>query len=91
VVYIADHGVSEVCQKSVYDFACNERGEEGQSLIALELFRDIQNISEKILSGDGYLSVNLTEKLYCEYIKVKDVLTKSLLEILQNNQPCVSC
>lgn len=90
-VYVADHGVSEVCRKSIYDFACNERGEKGQSLIALEWCRDIQNISKRILSGDGCLSINLTERLYCEYIKVKDVLTKSLLEILQNNQPCVSC
>ncbi len=90
-VYVADHGVSEVCRKSVYDFVCNERGEKGQSLITLEWCRDIQNISERILSSDGYLSVNLTERMYCEYIKVKDVLTKSLLEILQSNQPCVSC
>jgi hypothetical protein len=59
-------------------------------LITLEWFRDIRIISEKILSGDGYTAINLAERVYCEYIKAKDELTKSLLEIFQNKRPCTS-
>lgn len=86
-VYVADNSVTAECQETVYHFACNERGEKGQSLIALEWCRDIQNISTRILSGGGQLSVNLTERMYYEYIKVKEVLAKSLLEIFQSKRP----
>jgi len=89
-VYIAENGVSDACRDTVYAFACRERGENGQPLIAMEWFRDMQYISEKILSGDGYMAVNLVKKVYCECIKVKDVLANSLLEILKNMQPCTS-
>lgn len=89
-VYIAENGVSDACRDAVYTFACNTRRENGQPLITLEWFRDMRVISEKILSGDGYLAINLAERVYCEYIKAKDELTKSLLEIFQNKRPCTS-
>jgi len=90
-VYIAENSVSDTCRDAVYTFACNVRGENGQPLITLEWFRDIRIISEKILSGDGYTAINLAERVYCEYIKAKDELAKSLFEILQSAQPCASC
>lgn len=89
-VYIAENGVSDTCRDAAYTFACNIRGENGQPLISVEWYRDIKNIGEKIFSGDGYIEMNLAERAYCEYIKAKDVLTKSLLEILQSKQPCTS-
>jgi len=89
-VYIAENGVSDACRDAVYAFACRERGENGQPLIAMEWFRDMQYISEKIISGDGYMAINLAEKVYCECIKIKDVLANSLLEILKSMQPCTS-
>jgi len=89
-VYIAENGVSDACRDTVYAFACRERGENGQPLIAVEWFRDMQYISEKIISGDGYMAVNLAEKVYCECIKIKDMLANSLLEILKSMQPCTS-
>lgn len=58
-VYIADNGVSDACRDAVYSFACNERGEAGQSLITLEWFRDMWLTSEKILSGRGYMAISL--------------------------------
>jgi len=90
-VYIAENGVSDTCRDAVHTFACNVRGENGQPLITLEWFRDMRVISEKILSGDGYMAINLAERVYREYIKAKDELTKSLFEILQSTQPCTSC
>ncbi|MFZ3131799.1 MAG: hypothetical protein WA125_12025 [Desulfosporosinus sp.] len=90
-VYIAENGVSDTCRDAVYTFTRNVRGENGQPLITLEWFRDMRVISEKILSGDGYMAINLAERVYCEYLKAKDELAKSLLEILQSAQPCTSC
>lgn len=89
-LYIAGDSVSDACRDAVYDFVCNERGECGQPLIALEWDRDMRTVSEKILSGDGYMSINLAAKAYCEYRKVKNALTNSLLEMLQKMQPCTS-
>lgn len=89
-VYIAGNGVSDACRDAVYAFACNARGETGQPLIALEWFHDIRQISERILSGGGYMAINLAEKAYSECKKVKEVLANSLLEMLQNMQPCTS-
>jgi hypothetical protein len=89
-VYIAENGVSDACRDAVYAFACRERGENGQPLITMEWFRDMQYISEKIMSGDGYMAINLAETVFCVCIKVKDVLANSLLEILQSMQPCTS-
>jgi hypothetical protein len=89
-LYIADDGVSDACRDAVYDFVCNERGERGQPLIALEWGRDMRAISEKILSGDGYVSIDFAGKVYCEYKKMKGTLANSLLEILQGMQPCTS-
>lgn len=89
-VYIAENGVSDTCRDAVYSFAYNVRGENGQPLVTMEWFRDMRFISEKILSGDGYMAIRLAERVYCEYIKAKDEFTKSLLEILQSTQPCIS-
>lgn len=88
--YIAENGVSDTCRDAVHAFACKERGEKGQPLITLEWFQDMRIISEKILSGDGYIAINLAERVYCEYIKAKDVVTKSLFEILQSTRLCTS-
>jgi len=89
-VYIAGSGVSDACKDDVYSFVCNERGEAGQPFIALEWFRDMRLISEKILSGGGYMAINLAKKTYCEWEKVKDALANSLLEMFQSVQPCAS-
>jgi len=86
-VYIAEDGVSETCRDAVYDFVCNVRGGNGRPLVTMEWDHDIQNISKRILSGDGYMVINLAERAYSEYIKAKDELTKSLLEILRNKRP----
>jgi len=88
--YIAENGVPDTCRDAVHAFACKERGEKGQPLITLEWFRDMRIISEKILSGNGYTAINLAERVYCEYIKAKDVVTKSLFEILQSTRLCTS-
>lgn len=89
-LYIADDGVSDACREAVYTFACEERGEKGQPLIALEWFNDMRNISEKILSGGGYMPIYLAEKAYDEYKKAKDTLTNSLMEMIRSVQPCAS-
>jgi hypothetical protein len=86
-VYAAEHGVSDTFRDAVYAFVCRERGENGQPLITLEWLRDMRYIGEEILSGDGYVAINLAEKAYDEYKKVKDTLTNSLLEILQIMRP----
>ena len=85
-VYIAQEGVSDICKDKLYEFVCRERGENGQPLITLEWPRDMRDISQKILSGDGYMAINLAEKVYFECPKAKN----SLLEIFQNMQPCTS-
>lgn len=87
-LYIADNGVPDACTEAVYAFACKERGERGQPLIALEWRNDMRIISEKLLSGGGYMPVHLAEKAYDEYKKAKDALTCSLLEMIRSMQPC---
>jgi hypothetical protein len=89
-LYIADSGVSDACREAVYTFACKERGEHGQSLVALEWLSDMRNISEKILSSGGYMPIHLAEKAYDEYKKAKDSLTYSLMEMIWSMQPCTS-
>ena len=89
-VYIAESVVSGTCRNTVYDFVSNVRGGTGRPLVTMEWYRDIQDISRKILSGDGSMEVNLAEKVCSEYIKAIDVLTKSLLEILRSRQPCTN-
>ena len=89
-IYIAGDGVSDACREAVYTFACKERGEFGQPLIALEWCNDMRNISEKILSGGGYMPIHLAEKAYDEYKKAKDALTYSLMEMIRSMQPCTS-
>jgi len=63
-VYRAEDGVSEACKDAVYKFVCTTRGENGQSLIALEWSRDMQYISDKIMSGEGYRAIGLTKKAH---------------------------
>jgi hypothetical protein len=92
-IYIPDEGVSDRCKAAMYEFACGVRGINGQPLIAIEWVQDMQYISERILSGDGYLKMNLTEIVYGEYRKAKDALTDSLLEtlkVLKRLRPCTS-
>lgn len=87
-IYISENGVSETCRNAVYTFVCNERGGAGQPLVTMEWYRDIGDISRKILSCGGYMEGNPVERVCSEYIKAIDVLTKSLLEILQSRQLC---
>ncbi len=82
-LYIADNGVSQQCKDTVYAFVCKERGINGQPLIVLDWLQDMRYISEKILSGDGYMKVNLAEIAYGEYKKAKDALAGPLLETLR--------
>lgn len=89
-VYVAEDGVSDACKDAAYAFACRERGEHGQPLIALEWSRDMRYVSERILSGDGCMAIELAEKVYRECINVKDVFAQSLPEILRSIQPCIS-
>jgi len=92
-IYIPDEGVSDRCKAAMYEFACEVRGINGQPLIAIEWMQDMQYISERILSCDGYLKMNLTEIVYGEYRKAKDALTDSLLEtlkVLKRLRPCTS-
>jgi hypothetical protein len=89
-LYIAENGVSDACREAVYTFACKERGEHGQPLVALEWLSDTRNISEKILSGGGYMPIHLAEKAYDEYKNIKDSLTYSLIETIWSMQPCVN-
>ncbi len=89
-LYIAENGVSDACREAVYTFACKERGEHGQPLVALEWLSDTRNISEKILSGGGYMPIHLAEKAYDEYKNIKDSLTNSLLETIWSMQPCAN-
>ena len=89
-IYIADNGVSDTCKETVYTFACKERGEYGQPLVALEWCNDMRNISEKILFGGGCMPIHLTEKVYDEYKKAKDALTYSLMELIWRKQHCTS-
>lgn len=88
-VYNADRDVSQACKDAVYNFICSERGADGQPLTALEWSRDIQNISEKILSG-GCTVIKIAGKAYYNYKKVKNVFKCSLVEILQGIKPCIS-
>ena len=92
-MYIPEDGTSDSCKAAVYEFVCAERGLNGQSLIALEWFQDMRYISESILSGDGYMKINLPEIAYDEYRKAKIALTNSLLETLKalkGLRPCTS-
>ena len=88
-VYIAESGVPDSCRDAVYAFVCRERGGNGHPLIALEWFRDMRYISGKILSGDGYMAVDLSEKGLRES-KIKGVLPNSFLEILRRMRPCTN-
>ncbi|HWR23412.1 MAG TPA: hypothetical protein VN366_08040 [Feifaniaceae bacterium] len=88
--YTAEDGVSDAARDAVYAFACKGRGENGQPLVPLDWYRDIQDIGEQIFSGAGQTEAPLVKRVYCEYIKAKDMLTKSLLEILRGLQPCTS-
>ena len=90
-VYIAENGVSPICRNSVYAFACHTRGANGRPLVTMEWDRDIQNISEKILSGDSGGTLDLAQRIYGEYVKTKEMLAHSLLEILQKINPRTSC
>lgn len=73
-IYQADAGVPEERRDAVYTFVCNERGEAGQPLIALEWSHDIRDISERILSGGGCMAVHLAGKakpLYCMFAEFR--------------------
>jgi len=87
-MYIADTGVSSLCQDALYAFACSERGEKGQPLITFEWLRDMRHISEKILSDCGYMVISSAGNAYYEFKKVKYAFENSLLEMLQGMQPC---
>jgi len=89
-IYIADAGIPDSCRDALYAFACSERGEEGQPLIAFEWFRDICHISEKILSNGGYMVIHSAEKACHEYKRVKGMLECSLLEIIKNLTLCAN-
>jgi len=92
-MYIPEDGASDRCKAAIYEFVCRERGSNGQPLIALEWLHDMRYISESILSGDGYMTINLTEIAYDEYRKAKDTLTNSLLEklkALKGLRPCTN-
>ena len=57
-IYIAEENASDGCRDTVYHFARRTRGESGQPLLTMDWYRDIHDISEKILSGDGYLAIS---------------------------------
>lgn len=88
-VYIARDGVSKQCRDAVYDFACHVRSENDQPLIALEWSRDIRYISESIMHGFGYMSIDLAKNAYFE-LERKEWLPHPLLESLKAIYLCTS-
>lgn len=90
-IYLSDEGASDQCKAAMYEFTCGVRGINGQSLIAIEWMQDMQYIGERILSGGGYMKMNLTEIAYGKYRKAKDALTDSLLETLKALKRLRSC
>ncbi|NBJ14789.1 MAG: hypothetical protein FNP40_04285 [Dehalobacter sp. 4CP] len=88
-VYIARDGVSKQCRDTVYDFIYRERDENGELLITLEWFRDIQYISDKITHGLDYMTVDLVKRAYFE-TRCRESLPHSLLEILYEMYLCTS-
>ncbi|KGP76016.1 hypothetical protein JT05_07160 [Desulfosporosinus sp. Tol-M] len=86
-VYIAENGVSDTCRDAVYTFACNIRGENGQPLITLEWFRDMRVISEKILSGDGYLRLTWRKGSIVNISRQKMSLQNRFLEYFRAHGP----
>lgn len=73
-VFLADKGASEKCQAAMYKFACEVRGVNGQALIAIEWIQDMQYISERILSGDGYMQMDLAEVACNKYKEARDTV-----------------
>lgn len=71
-IFLADKGVSDQCQAAMYKFACKVRGVNGQALIAIEWIQDMQYISERILSRDGYMQMDLTEVTCSKYREARD-------------------
>jgi hypothetical protein len=89
-MYIPKDNASNRCKAEVFEFVCRERGSNGQPLIGLEWLQDMRYISKSILSGEGYMTINLAD---IEYRKAKDTLTNSLLETLKTLKglrPCTS-
>ncbi|MEA4901753.1 hypothetical protein [Desulfitobacterium sp.] len=89
-VYIAADGVPAAYKEAAYHFVCQERGENGQPLIALDWFRDMEDISKMILSKDGYIPKNPIHKVRNEYIKAKESLTNSFPNLFQILKPTAS-
>ncbi|HPY63254.1 MAG TPA: hypothetical protein PL100_02000 [Bacillota bacterium] len=73
-VFIADEVASEKCQAAMYKFACEVRGVNGQALIAIEWIQDMQYVSERILSGDGYMQMDLAEAACNKYKEARDTV-----------------
>ena len=84
--YIAEDGVSDACGEAVFSFVRRERSGCGQSLVAMELVRDVRFISAKILSGSEYSPFYLAGKAFDEYKKAKDSLANALIELFQSTQ-----
>ena len=84
--YIAEEGVSDACGEAVFSFVRRERSGCGQSLVAMELVRDVKFLSAKILSGSEYSPFFLAGKAFEEYKKAKDSLANALIELLQSAQ-----
>lgn len=88
-VYVADEDASEACKEELYSFVCSERSEEGQPLVTFDWFSDIRHISSRILSGGGCLAIHAAEKVYCDYMKLREPLEFSLIDIIERHMPCL--
>lgn len=86
-VFVAEPGVSDACREAVYAFVRRERGASGRALVPMEWERDMQFISEKILSGRKNIPFFLSGNVYDEYRRARDSLTNALLDLLQRMQP----
>lgn len=84
--YIAEDGVSDACSEAVFSFVRRERSGCGQSLVTMELARDVKFLSAKILSGSEYSPFYLAGKAFEEYKKAKDSLANALIGLFQSTQ-----
>lgn len=75
-VFLADEGVSAQSQAAMNVFVREVRGVNGQALIALEWIQDMQYISERILSGDRYMKMDVTEFTYSKKKEARDTILR---------------
>jgi len=82
-VYVAAPGVSRACADAVYDFVCEERGEQGQPLIALEWRRDMRYISGRIRVHGGCMNLDMTRRTWLQCGKIRSAPSGMVAELIR--------